>query len=387
MRGARSGRPNRRPYYSESLSPRLSHGIGELRALYLGPWKYIYGPRPELYDLERDPAELQDLAAERPEERQRMEAGLRRFLAEHADPGAADATYEASEETRRRLAALGYVSSSSEETEAVTEVLRADGIAPQDQVGDINLQNRLRGELAAGRFQAALRMALRLLEADPGNPFYRASLAAAHLGLGDTEAAVRVVEETERVSAANIGQFLDVARALFDEGERERGLAMARRLVEADETPAGRLALGRMLLVAGDGAAFEVELERVLAMDEESREARLELAQHLLDAGRLEQAEGHLRRLLAAHPIDVEGLLGYARVLRRSGRGEEALAGAERVARLAPAWCEALLERLELLVELRREAEAEEAAAALRRTCRSEPETLARLATLMEEAG
>lgn len=387
MFGQRTGRPSWRPYYSESLSPRLSHGAGELRALFLGPWKYIYGPRPELFDLERDPRELEDLAAERPEERQRMEAALRRFLDEHADPEAASATYEADEETRRRLAALGYVSTSAEEPEGVSEVLRGDGIPPQDQVGNINLQGRLRAEINAGRYAAALPMVLELLEIDPDNAFFRASLAAVYMGLGETDKAVRVVEETPRASAANVAQFLGVAQALVEAGESQRGLAMARRLVEADETAAGRLVLARMLLEAGDGGGFEAQARRALELDDDNRDARLELAGHLLEEGRLEEAESQFRSLLASHPIDLEGLLGYSRALRRSGRPEAALASAERAARLAPAWCEALLERLELLVEVASFGDVEGAAAQLRQRCRGERETMARVATLMEEVG
>ncbi len=385
--GSGGGEPakNRRPYYSESMSPRLSHGIGELRAFFLGPWKYIYGPRPELFHLGDDPRELHDLSAERPDERERMEAALVDFLGDHASADAADAAYEASEETRRRLAALGYLSTGDEDVGAVTEELRSDGEAPQDRVGDINLQSRLRRELGGGQFRQAERTARRLLALSPQNAYYRASLAAALLGLEEVEAAAQVVEETEKVSETNLDRFLGVARALFDAGEQQRGLEMARRLAGAGETANAQAALGQMLLDAGDAAGFVAAMERALELDEKHRVARLLLARHRLEEGELESAGTDLRRLLADFPVDPGVLLETARLERAQGQAEPALERLGRILRLAPGACEAHLERLELLVELERSEDAGEALEQLRERCRDE-ETRERAARVLEDA-
>ncbi len=374
-----------RDYYSESLSPRLSHGFGELRVLYRGPFKYIHGPRPELFNVEDDPDERHDLLTGSPDEQEQFEAALRGFLADHASPEAAAATYEASEETKRKLAALGYIDATGEGPQAVTEELASDGVAPQDRVGDINLASRLRRELGSGQFHLAKRTASRLVGLTPDHGYYRAQLAAACLGLRQTEEAARVVDETETFSAANVPVFLQVARALFEDGERERGLAMGRRLVEAEGTAEGHVALGRMLRQAGDFSALEEHIAKALELDPKSRVARLELARHLVDVESFERAENELRLLFEDFPIDVEGHLSYARLLRESGRTGEALASAERALRLAPRSCEAHLERLTVLVELGESERAEEASQTLRQQCR-EDETRARATELMENA-
>ena len=59
----------RAPLYAETLAPRLDFGWSDLRAWRDGRYKYIRAPRPELYDLEADPAETRDLAAARPRRR------------------------------------------------------------------------------------------------------------------------------------------------------------------------------------------------------------------------------------------------------------------------------------------------------------------------------
>ena len=60
-----------------SLYPRFAFGWSPLRALVHGRHKYIEAPRPELYDLESDPAEVHDLWSDRTKQAERLAAMLR----------------------------------------------------------------------------------------------------------------------------------------------------------------------------------------------------------------------------------------------------------------------------------------------------------------------
>ena len=97
-----------KPHYAETLSPRLTNRWGELRALFDQEWKYIHGPRRELYDLAADPRERDNLVASRPEVAARMEEGLASFLDSRSE-GATRAVAEVDPEVRWRLMALGYL--------------------------------------------------------------------------------------------------------------------------------------------------------------------------------------------------------------------------------------------------------------------------------------
>jgi choline-sulfatase len=59
------GTTNARPGYSETYYPRDSFGWSELRCLMTDRFKYIEAPRPEVYDLIKDPQELHNLYGER----------------------------------------------------------------------------------------------------------------------------------------------------------------------------------------------------------------------------------------------------------------------------------------------------------------------------------
>ena len=96
-----------RAIYAENLEPRLQYGWARLAALYRGPFKYVDGPSPELYELARDPLESDDLAAGSAD---RVES-LRREM--RAIQAVADDTLrprnELEPEELRRLRVLGYV--------------------------------------------------------------------------------------------------------------------------------------------------------------------------------------------------------------------------------------------------------------------------------------
>ena len=62
--------------YSEAMYPLHHYGWSDLRALRSGRYKVVDAPRPELYDLEKDPAEVRNLFAERRTEAAPLQSAL-----------------------------------------------------------------------------------------------------------------------------------------------------------------------------------------------------------------------------------------------------------------------------------------------------------------------
>lgn len=92
------------PTYSESYQLTDRFRIAPHRALTDGTWKLIATPKPELYDLATDPAELTNVADAHPDVVTALRAKLDAVGA--APPGAAT---EMDAETLQQLASLGYV--------------------------------------------------------------------------------------------------------------------------------------------------------------------------------------------------------------------------------------------------------------------------------------
>jgi len=105
-----SGRLQPATIYSEALYARYHFGWSELTAVTDERYRYIKAPREELYDLEHDRHERENIAAERPQPKQALRSALDRVTA-----GATiQAPSEVSADARERLQALGYVGAQTE---------------------------------------------------------------------------------------------------------------------------------------------------------------------------------------------------------------------------------------------------------------------------------
>src|SRR5262249_62155281 len=106
-RGAGGGA---RPLYAETVTPTRYYGANSLLGVIADGWKYIETTRPELYDLRHDPAEAKNLLAQEPARANALGKTLVSILAAagHAS-GPAPESAGLDEESRQRLAALGYL--------------------------------------------------------------------------------------------------------------------------------------------------------------------------------------------------------------------------------------------------------------------------------------
>ncbi len=345
-------------YYAETLSPRFSHGWGEMRALFEGDYKYIHGPRPELYEVGADFHEIEERSSEEAEKASDLEKALASFIARQSSKTAGDAVQEMDVETRQRLAALGYISSSGVAPAEVVEELSREGVAPQDRILDITLMSQAKQHLDRGDFTNARAIVERLIEVDGHSPFYRSLLATSYLGLGRVEDAARLIEEASELATANDSAFLAVAQKVFSSGSQDRGLALAERLVEAHDSAYGRYLLGEMRL-AMDNEAGELELEAAIQLDPSFDRARLSYAIQLAKVGHSDRAEEQFRELLRRNPLNEKAGFNFAVMLLQTERWDEALTHLDRAVQLSPTYWSAHLARLALFVDRGQQEEAE----------------------------
>ena len=91
--------------YAETLYPKINLGWAELRGIRTNQWKYIRAPKPELYDLSRDPNESKNVLAEHPSEVRMLEAHL--TAASHSQGSEKVETTTMDEHTLEQLKSLG----------------------------------------------------------------------------------------------------------------------------------------------------------------------------------------------------------------------------------------------------------------------------------------
>jgi choline-sulfatase len=123
--------------YAESRYPERL-GWSPLRSLRAGRFKLIEAPRPELYDLERDPFEEHNIYTDRPSVALAMARRLR-LIGRERDLASAPALAFVPAGLRERLAALGYVAGGPAPAPSAAAGSAPD---PKDAIGAYNARRR-----------------------------------------------------------------------------------------------------------------------------------------------------------------------------------------------------------------------------------------------------
>ncbi len=327
------GRDQDRIAYVETMMPRLNFGWSELRALRTARYKAIDAPRPELYDLERDPGEnlnrlLVDGAGADVEG---LFGRLREF--EENDPFNHGGHRQADlgDETRRKLSALGYVWSSADSGDEGSLPDPKDRLQfwERFQAG----QNLMRARDYAG----AVALISGLLKEDPANVVARSSLARALSEIGEKDRALKVYRELIELDPDRETAYLGAARILREQNRYDEAEALIRRVLERKpEDPDGYVAMGDLFLSRESYDEAETWFRKALEVDEHSSLAAGGLGNCLNRAGRLQEAARVLQDALKRDPTSHTVTYNLAVVTERLGDSTTALELYQRAIRLEP---------------------------------------------------
>ncbi len=206
MMSGKTGAP--RPIYAESLFPQLHFGWSSLRSLQQGHFKYIDAPRPELYDLTNDPGETTNVFASRQAVGQELRARLRETIGESTRT-AEKPTVQLSQETIKKLKALGYVADTPSAPLAPGKTL-AD---PKDTLPLYNLYLAALSEQASGQLRAAVATYQKILASGYRPPIVYHGLGNVFLRLHENRAATENLELASAENPASEPYLLDLARS------------------------------------------------------------------------------------------------------------------------------------------------------------------------------
>ncbi|MFQ5416931.1 MAG: sulfatase-like hydrolase/transferase [Myxococcota bacterium] len=286
-----------RPAYVESVATHLDYGWSPLFGVRTAAFKYIRAPRPELYDLRSDPAELRNVAAEHPREVARLEGLLAAQIARRADvPGGSVADLD--DLLRRRLRSLGYVA--PERAAAAIDWSTAAGPDPKDEIGLLALLSAAQKEADSGRVSLALERLRRIENSGTAVAALRAALA---VDAGDYRLAESDAREVLSGQPRRADLWLLLGRALAGQGRLDEADTALRSAIALDgDLPAAHLLRGRIRERSGQPDPAERSYRRALAAA--PGEPRLRLAALLRPRGAGEEAEALLEAARRRHPRD-----------------------------------------------------------------------------------
>ena len=315
---------------SETWYPRHHYGWSELTSIDDGRYQFIAAPRRELYDLQLDPAELHDVAAENPARADALERALRTFVADVSARGAAAAPRPVDPDVEERLRSLGYVGSSISRR-ALEDRPRGD---PKDKIGLYTLLKQAGLDSVEARVDEGIRKVREALAADP-------EIVEAYLMLGNMQTkagrqaeAVGAYQKALAIDPDNQNAAFNLALAFktagrIDAAEAgfERVLALSPRDVKA------RYQLADIWMKRGAFARAEEMLQRAITDNVERPAFQTKLGECYIELKRYDAAEAALAAALKDKAD--EPMAHYDLGLIREARGEPAKAIAEYEAEIA----------------------------------------------------
>ena len=265
--------------YSETYYPRIHLGWSELRSLVDARYHLIDGPRPELFDVARDPGEARDILSEKPQVAGAMRAALAAGASDFKPPA------PATREERERLASLGYLASGPSLPNTANALPN-----PRDHIASYTKARAAFALVEQGRDQEAVRAFDRVLQDNPGFVDALTERAAALGRLGRYRESVTAYRKAiEKAPELKAPLSLTLARIHLEMGDLAEARAAAMRAVDS-ETDAAHELLATVALAGGN--LDEAEREAALVTSDPGARARAAVveAEVLARRGRPEQA-------------------------------------------------------------------------------------------------
>ena len=339
--------------YSESMYPLHHFGWSDVRAMRLGRFKFFDAPRPELYDLDRDPHEEHNLVGERRLVADQMQARLQKLHAQFSAAGPSSLPAPAVDpEVRARLAALGYVGSFV----ATSATPRSDRADPKDKIALFNLMNSARetGKAGDDSFTQAVALLRRVVASDAtvidawfmlGNEHFKArrfkdaivyfkkalelkpdydlaliNMANSYRAIGNDQAAMAGYQQYLRVDPKNAYVHYQMGEIDLDRGDRASAERRFRDALAIDAKVApAHVALGVMAFNRGELPAAEREIKKALELKPDARLAHFNLALIAETRTDWQTAESEYRRELQLHPDAYKAAFNLSRLYERIG--------------------------------------------------------------------
>jgi len=334
--------------YGETIYPRTYMGWSELRAMRTDGWKLIVAPHPELYDLQRDPGELQNLIARQPAIADQLQKQIWTVAGAQGKTEKVS-TVPVDEQTRQELESLGYVSGGS----AREIQLGSDAPDPKDRIAVLTILQRADDLLNARENLRAAETMGEALRQDPGNPMAHVLLAAAderagrydkalavyrdavkrhvftdivysrlgklYLRLHRLDEAVEAMTRARQTNPTDLDNWRNLGTAELQLGHVEEAEKAFKAItVQNDHYSAAYNGLGLVAIQRGDSDTAQHDFEKAAELDSTQAEPLLNLGVLFDKAGDKPQALRYYQQFLAkASPQDYIELIPKVRAAVR----------------------------------------------------------------------
>ena len=353
--------------YGETIATLVLHGWSPLFTARQQETKYIHAPRPELYDLKRDPKELNNIIGERPEQAAALSRRLKEYIGN--DLFGAEAMKQMvtmDPETTRKLAALGYVSTQAQATIDVQAAAQRD---PKDMIAHLERVYAAEHLRIMGKFQEALKELQACIKVVPDDVLALQLLSSAYLDMGDLDRAEKSCQRVLELQPKEMDTYMTLGNIDLDRGRpkdaekhfnqalavdpgfatayvglgtlyaqtegMEKALEYYHKAIEMDPGSAGLdayNAIGGEYLARMELDKAREAFEKAIEINQLDGRAHSGLARVFIAEGKMEEAQAELKIAVRYNPNDRRVLEALSALHNEKGEYDKALTLARRVA-------------------------------------------------------
>jgi arylsulfatase A-like enzyme/Flp pilus assembly protein TadD len=334
MEGKESDPATSRGIYGETFLPRLHFNWSELRGFRFSRYKFIEAPEPELYDLEKDPGELQNLYPDKKAVASEMRRKLTDFIQANTPKKEQAENMPLDPALMERLEALGYAGFSGGGKPAAKVATLPD---PKDRIQVYELISAGMSDGQHGRYEESIQKLTEALKTEPnstavnyllGLDYYRIhdyakavdrlkqvlqlspdySLAAFHLGLslgrmGQVDDAIAAFQRALELDATNFSAAYDLGQMYVQKNQPDRAIAAFRQSVSVNpDYLQGRVALGELLLYQSQVDEAVSQLRAAVQIAPDNPQVHAALAKALEAKGLADEAQQELNKAQVQGP-------------------------------------------------------------------------------------
>jgi arylsulfatase A-like enzyme/Flp pilus assembly protein TadD len=330
----RSDRTERdRTLYGETFMPRIHFNWSELRGSENTKYHFIDAPRPELYDLAKDPGEVHNLFSEKKAVAEEMRAKLVGMIRDYSAGKEMAEKAGLDPALMERLKALGYAGFSGGGGPASNDptISSRNLPDPKDRIAVYELISDAIADGQHGRYQESIEKLRSVIKTEPnsvpahylqGLNYYRLkmfaeavdelqntvqlspdyALAFFNLGMaqahaGQIDAAIATLQRTLQLDATNFEAAYNLGVAFIQKRQLEPAAAALRQSVTIyPEFARGHRALGETLLYLDKLDDAIVELRRAVELAPQEPIMHESLAKALAAKGLTAEADEETRR-------------------------------------------------------------------------------------------
>lgn len=313
--------------YSESMTPSIQYGWAPLLGLRTSKYKYIDAPRPEFFDLQKDPDEQNNLFNKNEQTAAAYGKRLETIVAESSSGAPAPSQANLDNETIERLAALGYIGAPVTAKPATATVL----VDPKDRLGVHEAISKA-GELNNDdQYAESARVLEQVLRDDAANPQARLLLSADYIELKRTDEAKALLDGLLRDDPQNIRALVTLASVLQDEGRSDQVIPLCKSALNVDErNPRALELLGRAYMDIHEFKEAMPWLRKAVDVQPKLTQNHLNLASCLIGMKQYDEARKALQDILTEHPKFPLAHYHLALLYEEQGRIQEATAEYEK---------------------------------------------------------